>query len=889
MCDDFFEKFKHKERSIEDLALYMKNTVEVSEVLYCILLGAGASVSSGIRTGQDLVHEWRNHFLNKYCPDESFANEFEKIKRLKDIFNWYKVENEYSSLFGKLYDLPFQRKNFIEKEVAKAEEPSIGYRYLNLLASEGIIDTFFTTNFDDLLEKSIYSFKEMKRPIVCAHDSSVANISITSQRTKIIKLHGDFLFSTLQSTTDETTDLKENMKLKFEEFLRNYGLIVAGYAGNDESVMNVLNTLVKGDYVNNGIYWCIKKQDWENQKISEYLKNLIKQEKVYYILIENFDDFCAKLTHSILGLKAVSLDLKPKEENIKKIDYYKAQMKKFRDNNLIQADIKEHLAQYDTESQNLQEISQFANDKKTDINTKPSDYGGFEKDRLITPEERDIKNLIDLKQYKEAMSLINNSLIKKDLPIQLRILFLALQVTCYLKLKDNKKAIFAIDEIIEINYKNKKESNVQHLLKKAEIIDNPKQKIEVLEEALQLDPYDPYLITKLANEKGNQIFTYNDTQIKTVLDLFDKAIQLDPTPTNDAYFDKLTFITKHKKNPSEIINVCEQIEKDISTKDPLSYLYYESQIEKNYQLYKDDKISKEEVLEQLNKIFDLFMKNNKIYERNLSYIRGYIDKASELIARKELLVLFKKYDNEYKEDVLYTVSKSLCLLSIFRNLDDATALLEQIDDKYLWISKRRRFSYFSLYLKYLLYKEEYRKIFDIVNSEPDSNSLKSLSAYIEALFYVDKELYYDMVIEKFGALKTTNDYMSYTYHLLKLEEYDEIYKICNELFNDVEKAQIIDINNSVLRVNYSLAKQKQNRTVNKTNLENILENKEDSIEKAAAYILIGDNSKAESIIKKEIEEDYGTFYEFKRMPIFKDIDFEKITKSIEPIDNLSLK
>jgi hypothetical protein len=50
------------------------------------------------------------------------------------------------------------------------------------------------------------------RPIVCAHDSAISSITITSKRPKIIKLHGDYLFDDIKSTVRETESLEENNK-----------------------------------------------------------------------------------------------------------------------------------------------------------------------------------------------------------------------------------------------------------------------------------------------------------------------------------------------------------------------------------------------------------------------------------------------------------------------------------------------------------------------------------------------------------------------------------------------------------------------------------------------------------------------------------------------------
>jgi len=71
---------------------------------------------------------------------------------------------------------------FIETEVAN-KIPSIGYAYLVRIAEANLLRTLFTTNFDDLLNDAFYQFSS-DRAIVCAHDSSVDQIGITSTEQK---------------------------------------------------------------------------------------------------------------------------------------------------------------------------------------------------------------------------------------------------------------------------------------------------------------------------------------------------------------------------------------------------------------------------------------------------------------------------------------------------------------------------------------------------------------------------------------------------------------------------------------------------------------------------------------------------------------------------------
>lgn len=158
------------------------------------------------------------------------------------------------------------------------------------------VNTIFTTNFDDLLNEAFYRYSK-ERPIVCAHDSSISSITVTSKRPKIIKLHGDYLFDDIKSTLRETESLNDNMKNKFIEFAKDHGLIVVGYAGNDRSIMDILNMLLqKEDYFKYGIYWCIRKGD---KSISEELRKLLWKDRAYFVEIEGFDELMASLNDTL--------------------------------------------------------------------------------------------------------------------------------------------------------------------------------------------------------------------------------------------------------------------------------------------------------------------------------------------------------------------------------------------------------------------------------------------------------------------------------------------------------------------------------------------------------------------------------------------------------------
>ncbi len=221
LYEDFIKELNNKRRSVSDLIRFISTRTDENPN-YSLLLGAGCSISSGVVSATELCNIWRRQIVESFLGEKNNSSVDQQREYLKSNHgSWYDPTREYSSLFEKKYDLQRQRRMFVENEVS-GKFPSIGYVYLTSLVESNYFNTIFTTNFDDLINEAFYLYSEL-RPIVCAHDSSINSITVTSRRPKIIKLHGDYLFDDLKSTARETETLEQNMKLKFMEFAKEYG------------------------------------------------------------------------------------------------------------------------------------------------------------------------------------------------------------------------------------------------------------------------------------------------------------------------------------------------------------------------------------------------------------------------------------------------------------------------------------------------------------------------------------------------------------------------------------------------------------------------------------------------------------------------------------------
>ncbi len=246
---------------------------------FAFFLGAGASRQSGIITAGEMVRFFKDRILDECCSEQPKTDE-EKEKWLR-AQEWYtKNGSEYCKLFEQFEPKEIGRQRYIES-IIEGQEPSYGYVVLANLLASNYINTIITTNFDDLVYSACTSYTGI-RPIVYAYGVLASEMRITAQRPKILKLHGDFLYSTLKNTDSELAMQDPNMARQLTQVLSEYGLVVAGYSGGDKSVMDILSRISD----KNDLYWCIRRGEEPNEAV----KKLLNEKGGFIVEIEGFDE-----------------------------------------------------------------------------------------------------------------------------------------------------------------------------------------------------------------------------------------------------------------------------------------------------------------------------------------------------------------------------------------------------------------------------------------------------------------------------------------------------------------------------------------------------------------------------------------------------------------------
>lgn len=138
-----------------DKDTFLRGFKVLSNQSFDLFLGAGASISSGIPSGNELV--W--HFKREILASKGIINgqKFKDLKvesNKKFILHYFaeedaKVSNAYSYYFEKCYPDPLVRQEFLSKLV-RDKKPSIGFMCLSALVEGKKVNTVWTTNFDDL-------------------------------------------------------------------------------------------------------------------------------------------------------------------------------------------------------------------------------------------------------------------------------------------------------------------------------------------------------------------------------------------------------------------------------------------------------------------------------------------------------------------------------------------------------------------------------------------------------------------------------------------------------------------------------------------------------------------------------------------------------------------
>lgn len=286
------------------------------------LLGAGASASAGIPTASDMVWEFKQQLFisQRRVSPQTVADLSNPAVRAQLQAHIDSSENlppsgapdEYAALFEAVWPTERDRRAYLDAKMAGAK-PSYGHLALASLMRAQRTRLVWTTNFDTLVADACAKIYDATGPLttVALDAPDLAAQIIAEERWPVeVKLHGDFRSRRLKNTSDELRQQDARLRQVLVDSCRRFGLVVAGYSGRDDSVMDALEeALEQPSPFPSGLFWLHRGEDPPLPRVDRLLARAAeKAVEAALVPVENFDEALRDLVRLISNIDTSELN-----------------------------------------------------------------------------------------------------------------------------------------------------------------------------------------------------------------------------------------------------------------------------------------------------------------------------------------------------------------------------------------------------------------------------------------------------------------------------------------------------------------------------------------------------------------------------------------------------
>lgn len=281
------------------------------------LLGAGASVTSGIKSASQCIWAWKLQlFLTAHpsvAPD-LFADTTDRGVQDR-IQHWIDSvpgssprgdPAEYAYFIERCYPKAEDRRRYFEA-IVRDGRPGPGYDLLGRMIALGHFRWFWTTNFDDMLARAIP--RDCSRPVRQYGMDTTARLRSAAERDEyvnLVHLHGDYRYDSLRNTSEELQTLDQEYADELARLLVEVPLLVIGYGGSDESVIAALEAA----YSRRGrgtLYWLVLNGSEPNDRVRALVGTAQQHgHDAALVGIDGFDDFVRRAAQLLLPAEEVA-------------------------------------------------------------------------------------------------------------------------------------------------------------------------------------------------------------------------------------------------------------------------------------------------------------------------------------------------------------------------------------------------------------------------------------------------------------------------------------------------------------------------------------------------------------------------------------------------------
>ena len=286
------------------------------------LIGAGTSASAGVPTAIDMVWEFKQQLFTsqrKVSPQSvaDLSNPVVRAKLQAHVDSLGRLppagaSDEYAALFEEVYPSEADRRVYLDAKITGAK-PSYGQLALATLMRAGRTRLIWTTNFDmlvaDACAKVFDTTGSLTTVDLDAPDLAVQVIA--EERWPVeVKLHGDFRSRRLKNTSDELRHQDGRLRKMLIDSCQQFGIVVAGYSGRDDSVMDALDEAAQcSGAFPAGLFWLHRGEDPPSPRVIQLLTRATSNKiEALLVPVENFDEALRDLIHHINGIDTTTLE-----------------------------------------------------------------------------------------------------------------------------------------------------------------------------------------------------------------------------------------------------------------------------------------------------------------------------------------------------------------------------------------------------------------------------------------------------------------------------------------------------------------------------------------------------------------------------------------------------
>jgi NAD-dependent SIR2 family protein deacetylase len=259
---------KNLDRSLDDVIDALRYNRNTRERGCSLLIGAGCSVTAGIKTAAGFVKLIKQHFGTAYnrASDKTYPRCMAELTR-------------------------GQQRDLINEQVCNAK---INWAHMAIaqLMRHGYVDRVLTTNFDPLVLRASAMLGEF--PAV--YDFALSQLFRAGELPEkaVFHLHGQSTGFVLMNTGREVAQHSKRLGPLFRDAGQARPWIVVGYSGDNDPVFDHLAAVERFDY---GLYWVGFKEEEPQAHIREKL--LQSGKDAYFVRGYDADRFFVELAQKL--------------------------------------------------------------------------------------------------------------------------------------------------------------------------------------------------------------------------------------------------------------------------------------------------------------------------------------------------------------------------------------------------------------------------------------------------------------------------------------------------------------------------------------------------------------------------------------------------------------